>query len=347
MSEWRQAFCKIYKYVKIFCAISDERIANAVNVGVSSVRQYSGNRNTMPDDVESLCDLFEREIEQLNRQDKRKLLIEIQEILNIEYEDVNGEKIGQYICSLMRQCYSSEKTRAPFLYETTNQIKGTGHIQAIVFDFDGTLTNTKSRTTWESLWEMLGYDVQECRDLHKQYDQGLFSHQDWCDKTAEKFIIKGLNRQQVINLSRKIRLIAGCKTTLQVLKERNIKLYIVSGSIQDIIENVLGATHCFFTEIKANEFVFNTQTSILSRIIGTDFDFSGKANYIRNIANRLNIATSDILFVGNSNNDMWAYLSGANTLCINPIHTDYHNDTIWNNTIVECKNLLEILPYVK
>ena len=72
---------------------------------MAQARQYSGNRNTMPDDVESLCDLFEREIEQLNRQDKRKLLIEIQEILNIEYEDVNGEKIGQYICSLCRHFY--------------------------------------------------------------------------------------------------------------------------------------------------------------------------------------------------------------------------------------------------
>jgi len=151
----------------------------------------------------------------------------------------------------------------------------------------------------------------------------------------------------VLELAQKTKLIAGCKKTLQVLKDRNIKLYIVSGSIKDIIENVLGSTHVFFTEIKANEFIFDTQTSILNKIIGTKYDFEGKANYIRYIANRLKISPSDILFIGNSNNDMWAYQSGADTLCINPIHTNYHNDTIWHNTIVDCKNLSEILPFIK
>ncbi|MDE6021560.1 MAG: hypothetical protein K2H01_11270, partial [Ruminococcus sp.] len=124
------------------------------------------------------------------------------------------------------------------------------------------------------------------------------------------------------------------------------KLYIVSGSIKDIIDNVLGNTHSFFTEIKANEFVFDTQTSILTKIIGTKYDFEGKAKYIRYIANRLEISTSDILFVGNSNNDMWAYQSGATTLCINPTLTNYHDYTIWHHTIVDCKNLSEILPFI-
>ena len=188
---------------------------------------------------------------------------------------------------------------------------------------------------------MLGYDAQECRDLHKQYDKGDFTHQEWCDRTAEKFIEKKLTRQQMLELAKKIKLISGCKKTLQVLKEKNIKLYIVSGSIKDIIESVLGNVHSYFTEIK-----FDTETSILNKIIGTKYDFEGKANYINYIANRLEIATSDILFIGNSNNDMWAYQSGANTLCINPTLTNYHDDTIWHNTIVECKNLSEILPFI-
>lgn len=347
MSEWRNDFNIIYKLVKSYCRISDEKIANAINVGVDSVRQYSGQRKTMPDNIDSLCVLFEKEIAKLNGIDKKKLLFDIQNNLQYPLEDVKYEIIGQDICAMLKQCYFNEKLHMPYSNNYYNQSKPTGHIQAVVFDFDGTLTNTKSRTTWESLWEMLGYDVKECQNLHKQYDKGDFTHQEWCDITADKFIEKKLTRQQVLELAKKIKLIAGCKKTLQILKERNIKLYIVSGSIIDIIDNVIGNIHSYFTEIKANEFIFDTQTSILNKIIGTEYDFEGKANYIKYIAKRLGIATSDILFVGNSNNDTWAYLSGANTLCINPTITNYHNDTIWHNTIVECKNLLEILPFIK
>lgn len=346
MSEWRDNFSVIYKLVKSYCSISDEAIANAVNVGIDSVRQYSGHRKTMPDNIDSLCVLFENEIGKLNNINKKKLLSDIQKSLQNALEDIKDDKIGQHICAMLKQCHSNEKSHTPYFVDYPNCHKSTGHIQAVVFDFDGTLTNTKSRTTWESLWEMLGYDVQECRDLHKQYDKGNFTHQEWCDRTAEKFIEKKLTRQQVLEFAKKIKLIAGCKKTLQALNERNIKLYIVSGSIKDIIEKVLGSTHSFFTEIQANEFTFDRQTSILNKIIGTIYDFEGKANYIKYIANRLEIAPSDILFVGNSNNDMWAYQSGANTLCINPTLTNYHDETIWHNTIVECKNLLEILPFI-
>lgn len=346
MSKWRDSFSAIYKLVKSYCSISDEIIAAAANVGIDAVRQYSSQRKTMPNNIDSICELFEKEVEKLNYTNKKKLLTDVQKIIQNEFENIQNDKIGQYISATIKQCYSNEKSNIPYSNDFRNCHIPTGHIKAVVFDFDGTLTNTKLRTTWELLWEMLGYDVQDCRDLHKQYDKGDLTHQEWCNKTAEKFVEKMLTRQQVLELAKKIKLIAGCKKTLQELKNRNIKLYIVSGSIQDIIENVLGSTHSFFTEIKANEFIFDTQTSILNKIIGTEYDFEGKANYINYIANRLGIATSDILFVGNSNNDMWAYQSGANTLCINPTLTNYHDDTIWHNTIVECKNLVEILRYI-
>lgn len=346
LSGWRNDFQIIYKKVKAYCYISDSDIAKAINVDINTVRQYASQRKTMPDNIQSLCKLFEERIGKLNDIDKKNLLADIQEELPNAYKKVGCDKIGQYICAMLKRCYSNEKSKTPYSVDFPNSYEPTGHIQAVIFDFDGTLTKTKSRTTWESLWEMLGYDVQECRDLHVQYDKGTFTHQDWCNKTAEKFIEKELTRQQVLELARQIKLISGCIKALQAIKEKNIKLYIVSGSIKEIIENVLGNAHGFFTEIRANEFVFDTQTSILNKIIGTKYDFEGKANYIKHIANRLEISTSDILFVGNSNNDVWAYQSGAKTLCINPTLTNYHDYTIWNDTIVECKSLTEILPYI-
>lgn len=301
----------------------------------------------MPDDIDSLCKLFEAEISKSNDADKKLLLESVQMIYYKKTFAVKYDEIEQHICAILKLCHSKEKAHVPFSIPKSNSFESTGHIQAVVFDFDGTLTTTKPRTTWESLWEILGYNVQECRNLHREYDDGKFSHQEWCNKTAEKFIEKELTQRQIIELSKKIKLIPGCKETLQELRKRNLKMYIVSGSIKEIIERVLGSVHCYFTEIKANEFIFDTQTLILKKIIETEYDFAGKAEYINQIANKLQISTSDILFVGNSNNDDWAYKSGAITLCINPTHTNYHNQNIWQHYIVECKNLSEILPFVK
>lgn len=347
MNEWRNAFSIIYKLVKYYCNISDYVIADCVGVAVESVRQYTSQRKTIPDNIDPLCVLFKKEIDKLHNIEKKKLLTDIQKSIHCKVENIKCESIGEHICALLKQCYSNSKSNLPYSFEQLNQYKSTGHIQAIVFDFDGTLTTTKIRTTWEALWELLGYDVQECRDLHKRFDKGEFNHQEWCNLTAEKFNKRNLTRQQLLDLSKQIKLIPGCKKTLQQLKNNNIKLYIVSGSIKEIIENVLGSSYNYFSEIHANEFVFDTQTSILNKILGTEFDFQGKADYIIYVANRLGISPSDILFIGNSNNDTWAYQSGAHTLCINPTHTNYHNDDIWHNTIVECKNLSQILPFVK
>lgn len=347
MSDWRSDFNTMYKLVKSYCNISDSSIAKALYVTEDSVRQYSGKRKTMPNNIDKLCILFQEKIGNLTSAEKKQLLFDIQNNLHLKYEHIKCDDIAAYISALLKQCHSNEKAHTAYRANLPTLNNATGHTKAVVFDFDGTLTISKARTTWESLWEMLGYDVQECRDLHKKFDQGELTHSEWCDKTAERFIEKGLSRQQLIKYAKKTRLIPGCKETLQTLKNKSIMLYIVSGSIKEIIETALGSNCSFFSEIKANEFVFNTQNSVLEKIIGTEYDFDGKVTYIDYIANRLNISTSDILFIGNSNNDVWVHQSGARTLCINPIHTNYHDETIWHNTIVECKNLNEILEYIQ
>ena len=346
MSKWRQDYCIIYKLIKNYCSISDYEIAEKLNISVDAVRQYSSKRMTMPNNIDELCRLFEAKIGMLNNQQKFELLLCIQKETKNENKSIAVQDIPKYICALLKRYYSNEKSHKNYSSDYPNETETSGHIKAIVFDFDGTITKAKLQTTWESLWVMLGYDVQECRDLHEQFDKNKFSHQEWCDKTAEKFIEKQMTRQHLVKLSNRIKLIPGCKLTLRKLKNRNIKLYIVSGSIKEIIELVLDDAYSLFTEIKANEFVFDTQTSILTKIIGTKYDFAGKSKYISYISRRLGISPSDILFVGNSNNDTWAYQSGAKTLCVNPSLTNYHDNTIWHNTIVDFDNFSKLLPFV-
>lgn len=243
-------------------------------------------------------------------------------------------------------CYLFSKNAVSDSFRTTEDIPSTGKTQAVVFDFDGTLTSGKAnRTTWESIWISLGYDVKQCQELHMKFSRGEISHTEWCKITEHYFRERHLHRSMVEEISSKIKLLKGTRKTFQELYQRDIKIYIVSGSIMTVIRPVIHSIYQYVDGIKANEFRFG-ENGILKEIVGTKYDFEGKAQYISEIAKELKISPHDILFVGNSINDQFAYISGARTLCINPKLTDVTNVSVWNNCIPTCRDLTEILAFL-
>ncbi len=218
--------------------------------------------------------------------------------------------------------------------------------KAVIFDFDGTLTVGKSnKTTWERLWTSLDYDISECQKLHRQFDEKKITHAEWCKLTEDKFVERHLHKNTLIDISDNIKLIDGIEETFQYLQSLDIKIFIVSGSIMFIIQRVLREYLCYIEEIKANRFDFD-ENGFLTRIVGTQFDFEGKSKYIEKAAEELEISPQDILFVGNSINDRFAYYSGARTLCINPFLTDITNKVVWNDCLQTCRSLTEIKKYL-
>lgn len=219
--------------------------------------------------------------------------------------------------------------------------------KAIVFDFDGTLVDPfPSKTTWQRIWQKLGYKLNICEELQKKYITKQISHQEWCDLTAEYFIKKNMNKDILYSIANEIKPINGFRETIKKLYNNNIPLFIVSGSILEIIYKVLGSDTKYFKDISANEFIFNKKGK-LNSIKGTDFDFEGKSDYIKNLCKHTEIQPKDILFIGNSNNDSFVHKSGARTLCVNPTHTDSLNQKTWNYSIENMSNLNEILDYCK
>jgi len=130
--------------------------------------------------------------------------------------------------------------------------------KALVFDFDGTLTARDDElTTWEKIWVDLGYTTRECADLHRRYQNKEFGHEEWCQKTFVKFKAANLKAEQLDRIAGSISLIKGARETIQKLRERGIRLYIVSGSIQRVIRRVLGDLQNQFESISANDVIFD------------------------------------------------------------------------------------------
>ena len=219
--------------------------------------------------------------------------------------------------------------------------------KVVIFDFDGTLTKpAKYLNTWEAIWETLGYPISECEKYHKIYSNGEINHDEWCEITEKYFIEKGCNKRHLINVALNEELIEDAREVIIELKSKGILLYILSGSIKQYIEIVLGKelSGCF-AEIKANRFIFNAQ-GMLDGIIGTPYDFEGKARFVSKIMLDRQVRSEEIIYIGNSFNDEFVYQTGVETLCINPRGTDFYNNKIWHNYIRNLTSMKDVLPFI-
>lgn len=347
---WNKGYSKLLKQTFNLYNINNAEIAEEIGVSEATIRQWQTGRNFPSKAVlDNLYMVLEKTIrEKTNKSLDLQLSRIISDTMNLlgGIVNVGTENVDtvDLLLNQMKVCYANGKN-CPLNMPSKSYL-ATGNIQVIVFDFDGTLTASKTtKTTWEAIWTELGYNVEECRNLHRDYDLKKITHEQWCKQTEKKFVSKNLHRDLLCNLSRNIKLINGCAETFDELFSRNIKIHIVSGSILSIIQEVLKDLYWHIDSVKANDFKFS-HDGFLTNIIGTKYDFEGKADYISEIAEGLKISTSDILFIGNSYNDKYAHISGAKTLCINPQNTDPSDNIVWHNCIYECTDLTQILSYI-
>jgi phosphoserine phosphatase len=222
-------------------------------------------------------------------------------------------------------------------------------IKAIVFDFDGTLSKLKIpdiHSPWELIWKKSGYDINECHELYKRYSNEEGKHQEWCNKSCERFIKGRFDKKGLREVADNFELIPDVKDVLDKLKEDGLKLYLVSGSIKQLIEQIWGNDlDNYFDRVTANIFRFEGEK--LTKIVGTKYDFEGKAKFIKEVYKQESFKNiREILFIGNSDNDQSAYKSGAQTLCVNPLEADHNNKTIWHDSI-KIVNYTQLYNFIK
>lgn len=220
-------------------------------------------------------------------------------------------------------------------------------MKIIVFDFDGTLTK-KSENIWKSLWVELGYPVDKesyYAKLYIAFVKGQITHRQWCEMTADAFKAKGMKLDTLHHLANNTNMLNNLESTLKTLKTNNYKSYIASGNIKEAIKIALGENAKYFENIMANGMIFDSE-GYLQDIIGTKYDFEGKKDFVLELAKYHNISPSEIVFVGNGDNDEWVAQTGCKTICINADKTDPNNKQIWTHNAGETNDLSQILQFV-
>lgn len=348
---WNKCYSYLLKQVITLFNINCVELADTIKVSEATIRQWQTGRNfpsksALDPLYNSLKDIISNSTSPIIHEKIRESISkEIpSEICGLKY---NKEKTEVLVIDALKWCYSNAKMKTKFPNHFERNYKSTDKTQVVVFDFDGTLTeNNTVYTTWETIWIKLGYKINECRALQRRFDLKEISHEEWCKLTETKFREKRLHIDLLNELLSEIHLIDGCEKTFQTLRNQNIKIYIVSGSILYMIQNVLRGLTMYVDTIEANDFQFSSDGYFKS-IVGTKYDFQGKYEYIQKITGKFKISPKDIVFVGNSYNDKYVRASGATTICINPLNTDPSDRKVWSECIFDCKDLTEILSFIK
>ena len=331
-NEWH--YINGYKlfYHRDYRSISRERLAGKSKISVSRIRAL--------ETVDRRQDYGEKCFKRASSFEIWNLERALRPQTSLEYGRGDDDFLAFYLDYYKNNW---KKKRAKFAPQQAGLFNQT---RAVVFDFGGTLTLPKyRRNTWERIWQAAGYDLQPAHELHHRFSTGKITHQEWCDLTLEKLRAGGFTRSKFEELYEDVEIVTGVEETFKKLRERNIEIHIVSGSLRDIIQNALGAASSYVDTIRSNDFAFD-KNGLIEFIKGHPFDFEGKAHFITKLSKEIGCHPIEVLFVGNSLNDEKAATSGARTLCVNPKHTHFYEESMWNNTLREMKDLNEVLKFV-
>jgi len=264
-------------------------------------------------------------------------------VLNVHKSDIMPGKVDDFSYQYY-EYYTTYKGKS--LRQPKNDSNYVYPAKLVVFDFDGTLTSSSSLlNVWEELWVMTGYSVNDCAKFISEFKREKISHKEWCDITLHKFRARNLSLSSVIDMAKDIALIEDVPEVLKFLFDKGISLHLLSGSIDVVISEVLGNSGRYFTTMRSNRMRFSPSGE-LAEIIGTRFDFQGKADYLTELIKKHDIHPYELLYIGNSMNDRFAHLSGARTLCVNPHLVDADDPKEWTHQIRKLSTFKEILPYV-
>lgn len=219
--------------------------------------------------------------------------------------------------------------------------------KAVIFDFDGTLTNSND-DIWEKFYQKIGISTDDDSNyclFYKKFKSGEFDYAKWCEACVEDYKNGGLTKKLFESAAIEIRLLSDAAEVFKFLHDNGVKLYILSGNIAGAIKFILGENLKYFEAICANEFDFDKNGN-LKQVLATNYDFEKKSDFVLKIKSELNIQANEICFVGNGENDVYVHKSGATTICINPVNADEDNKDKWDYVVKNTKNLKDILKYI-
>ena len=211
----------------------------------------------------------------------------------------------------------------------------------VCFDVDGTLVDG-IKTSWQLFHDHFQSDRHRREDGKRRFFNREITYKQWAEHDIMLWKEKNVKKKDFEKAMKNMALMEGAMDTLKTLKDSGIKLAIISGSLNIILEKLIPNYKEFFDDIFISKIYFDDDGEI-SEMEATEYDIEGKAVALKLIAAREKIDLKECVFVGDYLNDIQIMKEVGLGIAFNCDHKEVKDAA---DVVIKKKDLREILKYI-
>jgi len=215
----------------------------------------------------------------------------------------------------------------------------------VCFDVDGTLIDFPQdhpKFSWQVFHDYFQTDEHRREDARNKFLNGKISYLGWAEHDIGMWKEVNARKEDFFKAMEPLKLMNGAMETLQELKRNNLKLAIISGSINVVLEKFIPNYNEIFNAVFLSRIYFDEEGNI-AKVEATEFDMDKKAEALKQIAKREKIRLEECVFVGDYLNDMKIIREAGLGIAFNCQHDELKKIS---DVVIEKKDLREVLKYI-
>jgi phosphoserine phosphatase len=211
----------------------------------------------------------------------------------------------------------------------------------VCFDVDGTLVDNV-KFSWQVFHDYFQTDKHKRDDARNRFMNGKMSYLEWAEHDINMWKEKNAKKDDFLKAMEDLKLMNGAMETLMELKKNKLKLAVISGSLNILLEKFIPNYEEIFDDVFLSRIYFDEKGNIV-KIVPTEFDMIKKAEALRKIAERENISLKECVFIGDYLNDRRVIREAGLGIAFNCQHDELKQVA---DVVIEKKDLREVLKYI-
>jgi len=211
----------------------------------------------------------------------------------------------------------------------------------VCFDVDGTLIDNV-RFSWQVFHDYFQTDKHRREDAKNNFIKGKISYLQWAEHDIGMWKEKKAKKKDFFKALEPLSLMNGAMETLQELKKNGLKLAIISGSMNVLLEKFIPNYNDIFDDVFLSKIHFD-KNGFIEKIEATGYDMKKKAEALKLIAKREKIKLKECVFVGDYLNDIKILKIAGLGIAFNCKEDKVKKAA---DIVIEKKDLREVLGYI-
>ncbi|MBS3159018.1 HAD family phosphatase [Candidatus Woesearchaeota archaeon] len=211
----------------------------------------------------------------------------------------------------------------------------------VCFDVDGILIDNL-KFSWQVFHDYFQTDRHRREDSKKKFLSGEITYLQWADHDINLWKEKNAKKGDFFRAISHLKLMEGAIETLNELKRKGLKLAVISGSLNIILEKFIPNYNEFFDDVFISRIYFD-EDGCISRVEATEFDMDAKALALKKIAEREKLSLKECVFVGDYLNDLKIIQEAGLGIAFNCEHDELKKAA---DVVIGKKDLREILKFI-